>query len=396
MADNAGEAQALFTITTAHLDTGLRGFPVGSCMTSKVDPIKGVSYVGYPIAELAPREPEEVAFLLLNRRLPVGDELAAFGDDLRARRGIPSDVLETLKHLPKEGHPMGWLSAGLLILGMRTVTHDWVEDAKNLIARAPELCAAIYRIRSGWGAPIAPNPKLDLIADFVHMLGVPGVDDDAARTRLTALLKSFYNLHMDHGGGNLSTFVGKAVASGHADVYTSLAAAMDGLAGPLHGGANEACLAQVRTIPTSDPAELEQWVRDTLASGDKVYGFGHAVLRAEDPRATVQYELGEKLCPDSKVFRTAANLRHAAVKVLKENPKISNPYPNVDAVSGSLLEACGLTDTTYYTVLFGLSRITGIAAQIVDERTRIRGGKGAPIYRPKYVALDQPDRHIED
>jgi citrate synthase len=148
MADNAGEAQALFTITTAHLDTGLRGFPVGSCMTSKVDPIKGVSYVGYPIAELAPREPEEIAFLLLNRRLPQGDELAAFGDDLRARRGIPADVLETLKHLPKEGHPMGWLSAGLLILGMRTVTHDWVEDAKNLIARAPELCAAIYRIRS--------------------------------------------------------------------------------------------------------------------------------------------------------------------------------------------------------------------------------------------------------
>ena len=99
---------------------------------------------------------------------------------------------------------------------------------------------------------------------------------------------------------------------------------------------------------------------------------------------------------DDELFRTAANMREVAVRVLKEFPKISNPYPNVDAVSGTLLNACGLTDSNYYTVLFGLSRCTGISAQIVDERLRFRGGKGAPIYRPKYVAEDQAPRHVED
>ena len=395
MADNNG-AEVLFTLTRDHLNRGLRGVPVGTCRTSLVDPNNGVSYVGYPIAELADKEPEEVAYLMLHRELPTADQLAEFSADLAARRGIPADVVALIGQLPKDGHPMAWLGTGLLLLGMKTRTGDWIEDAKNLIARAPELCALIYRLRSGWGAPIAPNKSLGLIEDFVAMMGVPGVAGDADKeARLARLLKVYYNLHMDHGGGNLSTFTGKAVASGHADIYTSLSAAMGGLSGPLHGGANERCLQQVQSIGTTDPAELEQWCRDTLGGGDKVFGFGHAVLRAEDPRATVQYALGEELCPDDPNFRTAANLREAAVKVLKENPKISNPYPNVDAVSGSLVFACGLTDTVYYTVLFGLARITGISAQIVDERVRARGGKGVPIYRPKYIAQDQPARSTQ-
>ena len=127
----------------------------------------------------------------------------------------------------------------------------------------------------------------------------------------------------------------------------------------------------------------------TINAGGKIFGFGHAVLRAEDPRATVQYALGQQICGDDELFQTASVLRDVAVRVLKEYPKISNPYPNVDAVSGSLLNASGLHDSNYYTVLFGLSRLSGIAAQIVDERTRFRGGKGVPIYRPKYIAEDQ-------
>ncbi|MEM9526493.1 MAG: citrate/2-methylcitrate synthase [Bacteroidota bacterium] len=111
----------------------------------------------------------------------------------------------------------------------------------------------------------------------------------------------------------------------------------------------------------------------------------YAVKLNAEQRATIQYDLGEELCPDDPIFRTAAVLRRAAVKVLSENPKISNPHPNVDAVSGSLLQAGGLTDANYYTNLFGLARITGIAAQIVDERVNARNGRGVPIYRPKYV-----------
>lgn len=374
-------SEVIFQITRAHLDTGLRGIPVGTCATSKVDPVAGVSYVGMPIAELADKDPEAVAFLLLERRMPSDEELTAFKADLVARRGLDRRVFAVLEALPREGHPMEWLIAGLSVLGMTSKTGDWAEDARNIIARAPELVAAIFRLRSGWGTPIAPSNEPGLIEDFVHMLGVP----DADPSRLSRLLRTFYVLHMDHGGGNLSTFTGKAVASGHADLFASLAGAMCGLSGPLHGRANQDCLAFVQEVGTDDPEAVETFVRERLASGGKIFGFGHAVLRAEDPRATIQYALGDELYPDDPLFRTAKTLREVAVRVLKEIPKVSNPYPNVDAVSGSLLNAAGLTDPEYYTVLFGLSRMTGISAQIVDERVRARNGRGVPIYRPKYI-----------
>lgn len=378
----------LFTITEAHLDKGLRGFPVGTVRTSRVDPNDGVSYAGYPIAKLADLQPEDVIYLMFNRELPTGEQRAALTRDLQSRRGIPDHVIDVLKQLPRSGHPMAWLGVGLQLLGLATRTGDWHDDAMNLIARTPELIAAIYRLRSGSGEAIKPSSDLDLISDFVHMLGLQDGNSD----RLVSLLKVFYILHMDHGGGNLSTFTGKAVASGHADIYTSMSAAMGALSGPLHGGANQACLEQLREVGTTDPDQVEAYVRNKLASGGKIFGFGHGVLRAEDPRATIQYTLGEQLCPDDPLFRTAAVMRERAVKVLSENPKISNPHPNVDAVSGSLLQAGGFTDADYYTTLFGLSRITGICAQIVDERVHARGGKGVPIYRPKYVARDQDPR----
>jgi citrate synthase len=222
------------------------------------------------------------------------------------------------------------------------------------------------------------------------MMGVPGADN----AKLIKLLRTFYVLHMDHGGGNLSTFTGKAVASGHADQYSSLAAAMAGLYGPLHGRANQECLNFVKSVGTTDPGEIEQFVRDTLAGGGKIFGFGHAVLRAEDPRATVQYGLGQEICGDDPLFKTALAMRGSAVKVLKENPKISNPYPNVDAVSGTLLNASGLTDSDYYTLLFGFARIAGITAQIVDERVHMRNGRGVPIYRCSYIAENQNSRRL--
>lgn len=380
--------ELMYTITRAQLNTGLRGFPVGTCRTSKVHPERGVSYVGYPIDQLAEREPESVVYLLLHRELPDEEQLAAFKADLVSRRGIPSQVLDLLASLPKQGHPMEWLIAGLTFLGMTSKANDYAEDAKNVIAWAPELVAAIFRIRSGWGDPIPADRDLGHIENFVHMLGVPGGDPQ----RLARLMRVFYVLHMDHGGGNLSTFTGKAVASGRADLFSSLAASMCGLYGPLHGRANQDCLAFVKRVGSSDPAKVEQFVRDTLAAGDKIYGFGHAVLRAEDPRATIEYAIGQEICPDDPLFQTALTLREVAVKVLKGIEKVSNPYPNVDAVSGTLLHANGLVEPDYYTVLFGLSRITGISAQIVDERLRFRGGRGSPIVRPKYIAQDQPYR----
>ncbi len=384
------EDTVLFEITEKHLNTGLRRFPVGRVRTSRVDPAEGVSYVGYPIADLANLDPEAAIYLLYNKELPSDAQLTEFKANIANRASVDTAVIDVLKALPKDGHQTEWLINGLTLLGMTGKTGDFYEDGLNLVARSAELIANIFRIRAGWGEPIASDPSLGLVENFVHMLGVPGAD----QAKLTKLLRTFYVLHMDHGGGNLSTFTGKAVASGHADQYSSLAAAMAGLYGPLHGRANQECLNFVKSVGTTDPDEIEQFVRDTLSGGGKIFGFGHAVLRAEDPRATVQYGLGQEICGDDPLFKTALAMRERAVKVLKENPKISNPYPNVDAVSGTLLNASGLTDAEYYTLLFGFARIAGITAQIVDERVHMRNGRGVPIYRCSYVAENQGPRRL--
>jgi len=388
MSDN-GKSKDLFTITEGHLDTGLRGFPVGTVGTSFVTPEAGVHYVGYPIAELADIDPEAGAFLLINKHLPSDEELAAFKAELVEHSKLDPRVLELLGSLPKSGHPMEWLVAGLNFMAMTGKTGDYRKDALNIIAQLPEVVANIFRLRSGWGDPIPSKPELGLIENFVQMMGVPGADP----AKLTRLMRTFYVLHMDHGGGNLSTFTGKSVASGLADLYASLGAAMAGLSGPRHGKANQNCLNFVKEVGDSDPDAVESFIRAKLARKELIYGFGHAVLRSEDPRATIQYGVGKEICPDDELFKTALAMRERAVKVLSENPRISNPYPNVDAVSGTLLNASGLTDSDFYTVLFGLSRCTGIAAQIIDERLNFRDGKGVAIYRCKFIAVDQPLKH---
>ncbi len=379
------ENEVLFTITKAHLDTGMRGFPVGTCPNSHVDPVLGLFYGGYPIASLADKEPEAVIYLLLNRELPDTAQLAAFKVELKSHAKVNSGIIDHLRTLPKSGHPMKWLIAGLNALGMFSGTGDYSKDCMNVIAQLPEIVAAIFRIRAGWGEPITSNPELGYMENFVNMLGAPG-----AKPELKTLMRVFSILHFDHGGGNLSTFVGKAVASGHEDMYGSLIGAMAALAGPLHGMANQECLRFLKKSleNISDPKDegaVKKFAENLLAEGGVLFGFGHAVLRVEDPRATVQYTLGEKLVPTDSLFRLAVTLRKVGTEILKQKPKISNPYPNVDAVSGSLLNACGLHEEDYYTVLFGLSRCVGIAAQIVWERKQARGGKGLPIVRPEYI-----------
>lgn len=382
--------EVLFEITQAHLNTGLRGFPVGTVRTSFVSPDKGLHYVGYPVSKVWNVDPEAAVYLLLNKELPTDEQLEAFKAELVKRSQVSPAVLSTLAQLPKEGHPMEWLIVGLNLLGMtgKSANNDYLEDGMNVIAKLPTLVAAIFRIREGWGAPIASQPELGLIENFVNMLGVPDADPD----KLTKLLRVFYVLHLDHGGGNLSTFTGKSVASGLADMYASLGASMAGLYGPRHGRANQDCLNFLRKVGTNNKDEVEAFVRNELANKRLIFGFGHAVLRSEDPRATIQYKLGEEICGDDPLYKTAIAMRERAVKVLKENPKVSNPYPNVDAISGTLLQAVGLANSDYYTVLFGLSRCSGIVAQIVDERVNFRNGKGVAIYRCKYITENQPNR----
>lgn len=385
--------ETIFEITEGHLDTGMRGIPVGTCRTSFVDPYKGVHYVGYPISDLADMDPEDIIFLLYEKRLPNRQEARDFRLELRSRaEDMPTGALRVLEAMtPGSGHPMDWLSVGIQALGMADTTGDVRSDGLNLIARMPELMATIFRLRGGRGLPgVASEPERGMVENFVHLLGTEEGDVE----RMVRVLRTFLILHMDHGGGNLSTFSGKAVASGRASLYASMASAMNALSGPLHGRANQACLEFVQRIGTDDPAEVEKFVRGELAAKRPVYGFGHAVLRAEDPRAAAQIALGEEVCPDDPSFRTVRTLREVAPRVLGENPKISNPYANVDVASGSLLYAVGFHKPEYFTTFFGWSRVVGISAQIRDERNS-RGGRGVPIYRPKYIGRDQPLRRLD-
>ena len=386
------DKEVLLEVTSDHLNTGLRGVPVGTCRTSFVTPTEGVHYCGYPIAELATFAPEDIIYLLFNKELPTPEQSKEIRAELAARATIPGDVESVLKTLPRDGHPMDWLSVGIHTLGMLETTNDWRADAMNLIARMPRLMGLIFRIRDGRADGIpADDPQASLVDRFVNTLDLKDVDKE----KMTQVISTYLVLHMDHGGGNLSTFSGKAIASGHATVYSSMAGAMNALSGPLHGRANQSCLEFVLRVGTSDPAEVERFVRAELAAKRPVFGFGHAVLRTEDPRATVQFALGQEICPEDENFKIITALREIAPRVLSENPKISNPNANVDIASGALLHHIGLTDPTYYTTFFGWARVAGIGAQIVDERSVMRDGKGTPIYRPKYIAEEQRLRHIE-
>ena len=387
-----GDEDTLLNLTSANLNTGLRGVPVGTCRTSFVTPEQGVHYCGYPISELAMMSPEDIIFLLFHKELPDLEQSVEFRKNLQSRGALPDGVEEVLATLPVDGHPMDWLSIGIHTLGMLDCKNDWKEDALNLIARLPRLLGLIFRYREERLTNIpADDLSLPLVARFTNTVDLTDID----KAVMNRVLSTYLVLHMDHGGGNLSTFAGKAVASGHATVYSSMAGAMNALSGPLHGRANQSCFEFVKRIGTHDPAEVENFVRGELEARRPVFGFGHAVLRSEDPRATAQFELGEEICPDDEYFKTIRVLREIAPKVLSENPKIRNPNANVDIASGTLLNFVGLVDAEYYTTFFGWARVAGIGAQIVDERTVMRDGRGIPIYRPKYIAEEQTLRYID-
>lgn len=381
-----GESEVIFEVTVDHLESGLRGIPVGYCTTSSVDPQKGLYYVERPVSELAEWNPEQVIFLLYNGHEGSADEVAAFSDELARRGRCDKEVVERIRLLPRTGHPMSMFTAALLIAGMVEGTGDYREDCLNLIAKVPEIAATVINHHAGWGEAPASDPELGYMENFVHLLRTP----DLNKEMFGRVMRVFDVLHFDHGGGNLSTFVGKAVASGLEDMYGSIAAAMCALAGPRHGRANQDCLVQVKEImdklgPDVTDEQMEQYVRDRLANKELIYGFGHAVLRVEDPRASIFYSMAQELYPDFPLVKVALKLRKNGTKVLKENPKVANPYPNVDAMSGTLLTAAGFPYPEYYTVFFGMSRCVGIARQILYERVEARGGKGTPIVRPKYL-----------
>lgn len=374
----------IFSVTEEHLETGLRGYPVGYCTTSFVDPVKGLFYMDRPVADIVDLEPLELIYLLYHGTMGSKEAVKNFKSDLDKRAHLSEETLKTIQTLPKKGHPMKIFACALITCGMLEGTGDYKEDCLNLIAKIPLIAAASISHHAGW--KLNPSdPSKGYIENFTDMLNVP----HSSKEDLLRIFKLFNKLHYDHGGGNLSAFVGKSVASGLEDLYGSIAASMCALEGPRHGKANQDCLEFTEQMleqlgENATQEEVETLLRQKLAKKELVYGFGHAVLRVEDPRAAIFYEVAKKHYSNKPLIKMALLLREAGPKVLKENPKISNPYPNVDAISGAILSAAGFNYPHYYTVLFGMSRVVGISIQILYERNIARDGKGVPIYRPKY------------
>ncbi len=384
-------------VTVTQLFGGQRGVMGLICTTSLVDPMKGLIVRGVPIQDLTEKLPEEIFFLLVTGELPDKGALADLQAALKRHAEVPNHVWKALEALPEDTHPMVSLSIGILAMqgeskfkaqydaGMSKMDY-WqpvLDDSILLLGRLPALAAGIYRMRFKKGARIAPDPNLDWGGNYAHMLGV-APDDESFKD----YIRLYLVLHCDHEGGNVSAFTNHVVGSALSDLFYSTSAGLNGLAGPLHGLANQECLKYIlgildhfKGVPTDE--QLVQYAWDTLNSGRVIPGYGHAVLRATDPRFTAFLNFGKKACPDSPVFQLVEKHFNLIPGVLKEHGKAKNPWPNVDAGSGALLYHYGLTEFDYYTVFFGVSRVMGMAAQILYARA-----VGSPIVRPKSVGWD--------
>ncbi len=386
----------LGSVTIEQVLGGMRGVPALICDTSSVSADEGLRIRNIPIMELTGITPEETFWLLVSGRRATEVELSALRAEFAKFYAIPSYVVDTLKAMPKDAHPMAMLSVGLLAMekesAFRAAYDDgaskdalWqsmINDAVRLIASIPGIAAAVYRIRFNKGDVIAPlTDDQDLSNNFAHMLGV----SDAKAWK--ELVRLYLVLHSDHEGGNVSAMTSYVVSSALSDAYYSVAAAMGGLAGPLHGLANQECLRFIldvkekfNGVPSEEQIRDYTWER--LKHGQVIPGYGHAVLRVTDPRfmAFHEFAVNHGIADDNVAI--VQRIFKVVPEVLKEQGKAKNPWPNVDAYSGSLLYSFGMTEFDFYTVMFGVSRAIGLCSQMVVNRMM-----GTPIVRPKSLTL---------
>jgi citrate synthase len=368
---------------------------------------QGIRFRGYTIPEiqkLLPKAPggseplpEGLFWLLCTGEVPSEAQVQSLSADLQSRAQLPEHVRRMINAFPKEMHPMTQFSSAVMALQTESVfaqayrdgtvkkAEYWVptlEDSLNLIARIPEVCALIYRNTFHGGKQIAPKAGLDWSANYAHMMGF---DDPTFHE----LMRLYLTIHSDHEGGNVSAHTTWLVSSALSDPYLAFAAGLNGLAGPLHGLANQEVLRwihQFRARLGNKDASKEEIVKalwDTLHGGQVIPGYGHAVLRRTDPRFTCQREFALKHFPNDPLVKLVSQLYEVVPGVLTQHGKTANPWPNVDAHSGVLLSHYKLTEYDYYTVLFGASRALGVLANTVVGRIL-----GLPLERPKSLTLD--------
>jgi citrate synthase len=385
---------------------GMRGIKGLVCETSVLDADEGIRFRGYTIPEcqkLLPCAPggeeplpEGLFWLLLTGEIPTEDQVKALSAEWNERAAVPGHVVDMISSFPVSMHPMSQLCAASAAMnteshfakayseGTLTKQEYWAytyEDAMDLIAKLPTVASLIYRnlYRDGKVAPI--DPSLDWSANFTNMLGFED-------PKFTELMRLYMTIHSDHEGGNVSAHTCHLVGSALSDPYLSFSASMCGLAGPLHGLANQEVLVWLTKLQekmggaVSDEV-MTEFIWETLKGGQVVPGYGHAVLRQTDPRYTCQREFALKHLPDDDLFKLVAQIYKLTPDILLEHGKAKNPWPNVDAHSGVLLQYYGLTEMNYYTVLFGVSRGLGVLASLIWDR-----GTGNVLERPKSMSTE--------
>ncbi|KAJ3716210.1 citrate synthase [Lentinula raphanica] len=394
-------AKSFGEVKVDQLYGGMRGLPALIWDGSVLDAEEGIRFRGKTIPEcqeLLPKAPggseplpEGLFWLLLTGEVPTQEQVAELSKDWAARAAIPSFVEELLDRCPPTLHPMSQFS-----LAVTALNHDsafakayqdgiskkeyWgptFEDSMDLIAKLPNIAGRIYRNVFGQGKLPAIDPSKDYSHNLATLLGFG--DNES----FVELLRLYITIHSDHEGGNVSAHTGKLVGSALSDPFLAFGASLNGLAGPLHGLANQEVLLWLRKMQSkigenaSDEA-VKEYVWSTLKGGQVVPGYGHAVLRKTDPRYTAQREFALKHLPEDPMFKLVGQIYNIVPSILLEAGKAKNPWPNVDAHSGVLLTYYGLTQMQFYTVLFGVSRAFGVAAQLIWDRAL-----GAPLERPK-------------
>lgn len=399
-------SHVLGSYTVDQVYGGMKGMIGMVTETSKLDPEEGIRFRGYSIPELRTKLPkapggneplpEGIFYLMLIGELPTEEDVIDVSNNWARRSNVPKHVFDMLDKMPLSAHPMTQFCAAILALQTESVfsaayrkginkKEYWdpmYEDVMNLIARLPRIAAYIYRRVYKNNVHIEPDPKLDWAANFAHMLGYDDYD-------VKRLMRLYLTIHADHEGGNVSAHATHLVGSALSDAYYSFAAGMTGLAGPLHGLANQEVVRWIfelkenfgGKVPTKE--QIAEYIKKTLEEGKVVPGYGHAVLRKTDPRYAAQREFALKYMPDDENFKIVQMIYEVAPDILAATGKIKNPWPNVDAHSGVLLIHYGMTEYDFYTVLFGVSRALGVLASLLWDRAL-----GSPIERPGSVTTD--------
>lgn len=400
-------------VTLAQVYQGMRGITGLVTETSLLDAQEGIRFRGYSIPELQaslPKAPgggeplpEGLFHLMLLGELPTQEDTETITSIWQRRSHVPNHVFATIDALPITTHPMTMFVTGVMALqtesnfakayatgiNKKDYWSPVFEDTMDLIARLPRIAAYIYRRKYKNNEHIHPNGLLDWAGNLAHMMGY---NDESFKE----LMRLYMTIHADHEGGNVSAHTTHLVGSALSDPYLSYAAGMNGLAGPLHGLANQEVIKWIFEMqeslgtdaPTSE--QIANYVQATLSSGKVVPGYGHAVLRKTDPRFTAQMEFGKKHMPDDKLVNTVWNIYETVPPILQSLGKVKNPWPNVDAHSGALLVHYGLVEYEFYTVLFAVSRALGVLSSLCWDRAL-----GFPLERPKSVTTDSVKQWLD-